>query len=84
MLESFRQNIASVFEVPEHEPHLSVKLGRIFMWFAVTGITGGISPFIRLTNHGLLISSLASVIFIILTAKPFSKWLVKIQTSRTK
>lgn len=79
MFEKFRQCIVSVFDVPEQEQHSSVKVGRIFLWLAVAGIIGGISPFIWRTNHGILVSSLTSLLFIILTAKPLSKWLVNSQ-----
>lgn len=76
MLENFRQRMASFFDEPDQERHSSVKVGRIFLWFAVAGIIGGIYPFIWRTNHGILVSSLTSLLFIILTAKPLSKWLV--------
>lgn len=67
------------FDVPDQEQHSSVKLGWIFLWFAIAGIIGGITPFIWRTNHGWLVSSLISALFIILTAKPLSKWLVNSQ-----
>lgn len=76
MLETFKKRIAPIFEEPEHEHSSSVKLGRVFLWFMMAGIVGGIAPFIWLTNHGGLVSVLTSVLFIILTAKPLSKWLV--------
>lgn len=76
MLENFRQRMASIFDEPDHEQQSTVKLGRLFLWFAIAGIIGGISPFIWRTNHGILVSSLTSLFFIILTAKPLSKWLV--------
>ena len=69
MLENFRQRMASYFDVPEQEQYSSVKLGWIFLWFAIAGIIGGISPFIWPTNHGVLVSAITSALFIILTAK---------------
>lgn len=79
MLENFRQRVASFFDEPDQEQHSSVKVGRIILWFAIAGIIGGISPFIWRTNQGILVSSLTSLLFIILTAKPLSKWLVNSQ-----
>lgn len=79
MFEKFRQCIASFFDVPDREQHSSVKLDRLFLWIAIAGIIGGISPFIWPTNHGVLISSMTSLLFIILTAKPLSKWIVNSQ-----
>lgn len=76
MLESLRKRIAPIFEELEKEHSYSVKLGRVFLWFMIAGIIGGLSPFICPTNHGALLSALTSVIFIILTVKPLSKWLV--------
>ena len=80
MLENFRQRMASYFDVPDQEQPSSVKLGWIFLWFAIAGIIGGISPFIWPTNHRVLVSSITSALFIILTAKPILKWLVNSQT----
>lgn len=76
MLETIRKQIAPIFEEPEKEHSSSVKLGRVFLWFMLAGIIGGFAPFIWQINHGGLVSALISVIFIIFTAKPISKWLV--------
>lgn len=76
MFESLRKRIAPIFEKSEQEHSSSVKLGRVFLWFMIAGIIGGIAPFIWPTNHGGLVSGLTTVLFIILTAKPISRWLV--------
>lgn len=76
MLETFRKRIAPIFEEPEQGQSSPVKLCRVFLWFAVAGVIGGLAPFICQTNHGGLVSAFTSAIFIILTAKPISKWLV--------
>lgn len=79
MLESLRKRIAPIFEEPEQEHLSSVKLGRVFLWFMIAGIIGGFAPFIWHINHCGLVSVVTSVIFIILTAKPISKWLINSQ-----
>lgn len=79
MLESLRKRIAPIFEEPEQEDLSSVKLGRVFLWFMIVGIIGGFAPFIWHTNHVGLVSVVTSVKFIILTAKPISKWLISSQ-----
>lgn len=76
MLEELRQRLAPIFEEAEQTHGSSVVLSQIFLWLVVAGIIGGISPFILPTNHRLLVSLLTSATFIILTAKPLSKWLV--------
>lgn len=38
MLENFRHRIVSFFDVPDQEQYSSVKLGRMLLWFAITGI----------------------------------------------
>lgn len=77
MLETLRKRIVPIFEEQEQEHSYSVKLGRVFLWFMMSGIIGGIAPFIWQTNHGGLVSALTAFIFLIFTIKPLSKWLVK-------
>lgn len=78
MLEKLRQRIAPLFEEEEEQgQYSSVKFGRLFLWIMAAGIIGGLSPFIWPTNHGLLLSYSSATLFIILTAKPLLKWILK-------
>lgn len=69
--------MASVFEVPEEDKSISVKLGPIILWLMATGIIGSIMPFIWKTNHPLLVTTSSTSFLIILTAKPILKRCIK-------
>lgn len=77
MLEKLRQRLAPLFEEEQQEQCTSVKLGRLFLWIMAAGIIGGLSPFVWPTNHGILLSYSTATLFIILTAKPLLKWIIK-------
>ena len=77
MLEKLRQRIALLFEEEQQKQCTSVKLGRLFLWMMAAGIIGGLSTFIWPSDHGLLLSYSTAALFIILTAKPLLKWIIK-------
>lgn len=77
MIEKIRQQIASIFEVPDEEYSSSMKLGPIFWWLMAAGIIGGIMPFIWKTNQPMLVAISSTIFFIILTIKPTLKRCIK-------
>lgn len=77
MIERYRKQIEEFFYVPEQENCPSLNLVTLFLWMMAAGIVGGIVPFIWRTNNNLMIASLSALIFIILTAKPVLKKIIK-------
>lgn len=77
MIEKYRKRIEEFFDIQEQENCPSLNLFAIFLWIMAAGIVGGIVPFIWHTNNSLMIASLSALIFIILTAKPVLKKIIK-------
>lgn len=77
MIERYRKQIVEFFDIPEQENCPSLNLFAIFPWMMVAGILGGLVPFIWHTDDSLIIASLSALLFIIFTAKPVMKKIIK-------
>lgn len=77
MIEKFRKHVAAIFEVPEQKHNPSVKVSVVFAWMMMAGVVGGIMPFVWITNYGIIVSSLSVFSFIVLTAKPVLRKIIR-------
>lgn len=72
-----KQQFIKLFETPEANATVSVKMYPILLWVVLSSTIGGAAAFLYSSTHGLLMTLSVMVAVLAITAKPFVKWSMK-------